>query len=408
MRILYLHQYFATPQSSGGTRSYEFAKRLIAKGHEVHFITSPGYLPEQYKQVSKTTTVKFDGIPVTIIPVPYGNKMSFSRRIRAFISFACRASIEAMKHKPDVIFATSTPLTIAIPGIFAKLWRRRPMVFEVRDLWPELPIAIGALNNPVLKLAGSMLEWVAYHSSRHVVALSPGMADGVRRRGISEDRVTTIPNSCDVAAFDVPRERGRHVREKLGLDDQTPLIVYTGTFGHINGVSYLVDLADEVRKIDPGIRFLIVGGGVERDKVHRRAEELGVVGDNLTLWDSVRKEEVPDVLAAADIATSLFVPLEPMWNNSANKFFDALAARKPIAINYGGWQKDILEESGAGIALPHDDLPRAATDIAAFARDAARLQQAGESSRMLAHERFSRDLMAEKLEAVFLQVTGNG
>lgn len=402
MRILYLHQYFATPQSSGGTRSYEFAKRLIAKGHEVHFITSPGYLPEQYKQVSKTTTVEFDGIPVTIIPVPYGNKMSFSRRIRAFISFACRASIEAMKHKPDVIFATSTPLTIAIPGIFAKLWRRRPMVFEVRDLWPELPIAIGALNNPLLKWAGSALEWVAYHSAKHIIALSPGMADGVVRRGIPRERVTVIPNSCDTAVFDVPRSEGDVIRGRLGIDEKTPLVVYAGTFGHINGVSYLVELAAEMQKINPSVRFLIVGGGVEREKVLARANELGVLDENLTIWSSIPKHEIPQVLAAADVATSLFVPLEPMWNNSANKFFDALAAGKPIAINYRGWQAKLLEEHKAGLTLSPESPQDAAAELYHFLQSPGRLDAASHQSRKLAYELFSRDLLAEQFEEVLL------
>lgn len=407
MRILYLHQYFATPQSSGGTRSYEFARRLIAKGHQVQFISSPGYLPEEYKKLAKTTTIDFDGIPVTVIPVAYSNQMSFPRRVSAFLSFAWRASWEAMRHKPDLVFATSTPLTIAIPGILTKLRRRCPMVFEVRDLWPELPIAIGALKNPILRRAASALEWIAYHSARHVVALSPGMAEGVRRRGVKPDRVTVIPNSCDTAVFDVPRERGAPVRQKLGLGDRDPLVVYAGTFGHINGVSYLVDLAAAVGRLDPEVRFLIVGGGAEREQVHARAGELGIVDKNLTLWDSVPKEEMPNVLAAADIVTSVFVPLEPMWNNSANKFFDALSARKPIAINYGGWQKTILEETGAGIALPPDDIEHAAARLVAFARDTARLAKASEASRQLAYERFSRDLMAEKLEHVFKRVVTN-
>jgi glycosyltransferase involved in cell wall biosynthesis len=406
MRILYLHQYFATPQSSGGTRSYEFALRLIANGHDVHFISSASFLPEQYKHFKKITTIVFDGIPVTIIPVSYNNNMSFVRRIFAFFNFAWRASAQAAKHKPDLIFATSTPLTIAIPGIIAKLFRRKPMVFEVRDLWPEVPIAIGALNNPILRWAGSALEWVAYHSSKHIIALSPGMAEGVTKRGIAEDRVTVIPNSCDIAVFDVPKERGQPIRKQLCIDSQTPLIAYTGTLGHINGVSYIVELAAEMLSVDPGIHFLIVGDGVEREIVNRLAVELGVQGNNLTIWTSVPKDRIPDILAAADIATSVVIPLKPMWNNSANKFFDALAARKPIAINHGGWQKDLLEESGAGIALPHDDLPQAAALLAQFARDPERLSMCGAAAHRLAQERFDRDLMFDKLEAVFKQAVG--
>jgi glycosyltransferase involved in cell wall biosynthesis len=406
MRILYLHQYFATPQSSGGTRSYEFARRLIAKGHDVRVITSPGYLPEQYRKLDKTTTVEFDGIPVTIIPVPYGNKMSFPRRIRAFISFACRASLEAMKHKPDLIFATSTPLTIAIPGILAKLRRRRPMVFEVRDLWPEVPVAIGALRNPLFRWGASLLEWLAYHSSRHIVALSPGMAEGVQRRGISADRVSVIPNISNLSAFEVPAQQGDAIRTRLGIGPDTPLVVYTGTLGFINGVSYMAELAHAMLQVDPEIRFLVVGDGIEREKVTARAEALGVTGKNLTFWEPVRKEQLPEILAAATVATSWVIDMEVLWHNSANKFFDAMAAGKPFVINHLGWQADLLQESGAGVALPPADYEEAARRLAAFVRDPERLARAGTAARDLAHKRFSADLLAERLEGVFLKAVG--
>ena len=99
MRVLYLHQYFASPGSATGTRSYEFARRLIAHGHEVLVITSPGYLPESYRRVTTTTRTVIDGVPVLIIPVPYAQKMSFPRRIRAFVQFALRASIHALRNR---------------------------------------------------------------------------------------------------------------------------------------------------------------------------------------------------------------------------------------------------------------------------------------------------------------------
>lgn len=403
MRILYLHQYFAPPTAAGSTRSYEFARRLIASGHEVHMITSAARLP-QYTSNSKVSRQDIAGIPTTVIHVPYENPMPFNQRIQAFFEFAWLASREVVKHKADVVFATSTPLTIAIPGIAAKLWHRIPMVFEVRDLWPELPIAVGALKNPLAKAVAKWLEWLAYHSSVHVIALSPGMADGVLRCGIPSDRVTVIPNSCDLHLFDVPPERGAKIRAALKLKSDQPLVVYTGTFGLINGVDYLVDIAKVMRKLDPAVHFLLVGDGAKKDAVITKAKEAGVLGQSVTIWAPLPKKELVDVLAAATVATSLFVPLEPMWNNSANKFFDALAAGKPIAINYGGWQAELLNETGAGIALSPDDPIEGARQLAAFVRDKARLQSASEASRQLARTRFDRDMLASQLEAILCSV----
>lgn len=403
MRILYLHQYFCDLTGSFGTRSYEFARRLIANGHEVHLITSSAFL-SHHETTSKISRTEIDGIPATIIHVPYSNSLPFSQRSRAFLEFAWLASREAYVLKADVVFATSTPLTIAIPGIIAKLRHRIPMVFEVRDLWPELPIAVGALKNPLAKIAALWLEWIAYHSATHIVALSPGMAEGITRRGISVNRISVIPNSCDSGLFDVPSEQGKHIREKLKLKPNQPLIVYTGTLGLINGVDYLVDVAEAMQKLVPTAHFLIVGDGAKRGEIIAKAEQAGVLDRNLTVWNPLPKVQLVDVLAAAAVATSLFVPLKPMWNNSANKFFDALAAGKPIAINYGGWQADLLKASGAGIVLQQDDPIEGARQLAALVQDKALLQTASEAARQLARTRFDRDMMASRLEAILCSV----
>jgi glycosyltransferase involved in cell wall biosynthesis len=398
MRILYLHQYFNTPQDSGGTRSYEMARRLVAAGHQVEMITSQRDVADSAARDWLET--EESGIHVHWLPVPYSNAMSYWERIGAFFKFAVGAARKAASLKTDVVFATSTPLTIALPGIYAARRQGIPMVFEVRDLWPELPIAVGALRNPVLKWAARLLEWLAYHASAHIVALSPGMAEGVMQRGIPGERVTVIPNSSDVELFDVPSERGDVIRERLGLSPEQPLIVYTGTFGLINGVDYLVELAAAMREIAPEARFLLVGKGAEVPEVTQWARELGVLNHNLWIWDAIPKIEIPDILAAATIATSVVIPLEALNNNSANKFFDALAAGKPIAINHGGWQADLLRETGAGIVLPPDDFDLAARLLAGFVQDTARLQKASVAARELAYTRFSRDILASELEAV--------
>lgn len=397
MRIIYLHQYFNTPDMSGGTRSYEMARRMVSAGHKVHMITSSRDSSEKNK---RWTCELVEGINVHRIYVPYSNKMGFRDRISAFFRFSLEASKKATKIEGDVVYATSTPLTVAIPAIIAKIRHRIPMVFEVRDLWPELPIAVGALRHPLLKIMARALEWMAYHASAHIVALSPGMAEGIMNRGIPSSKISVIPNSCDVSFFDVSSEKGRWVREKLKLEANQPLIIYAGTFGMINGVGYLVDVAAIVRDLAPEVRFLLIGDGAEFDKVKTKAERLGVLNNNLWIWPPVTKTKMPDILAAATVATSLFIPLKAMENNSANKFFDALAAGKPVAINYGGWQADLLNKSGAGIVLSPNDKKYAAKRLIEFTRDEKRLEKASRAARILAHKRFNRDRLFVQLENV--------
>jgi glycosyltransferase involved in cell wall biosynthesis len=399
MRITYLHQYFNTPEMSGGTRSYEMARRLVAKGHEVNMVTS-WREDDGRKRWFETQEA---GIHVHWLPVPYSNRMGYGERIRAFFRFAWKAAHKAAALPADVVFATSTPLTIALPGAYAA-WRQKvPMVFEVRDLWPELPIAVGALRNPVLQAAARFLERFAYARSSRIVALSPGMKDGVVQSGFPAEKVSVIPNSADLDLFDPEKADGKNFRRKHPEIGDAPLVVYAGAMGKINGVDYLPRIASASKECGLGLQFAVIGkNGQEEQKVRQTALKLNVLDDNFHIYPSVAKNKMPDILAAADVALSLVIDLKPLWANSANKFFDALASGTPVAINYRGWQADLLEETGAGIILPPDDPDKAAAMLAAFVADKKILQKAGQAARNLAEERFSRDKLAGQLERMLV------
>lgn len=393
MKILYLHQYFNTPSMAGGTRSYEMAKRLVAAGHEVHIITS-------WRESTANTDwfyESIDGIHVHWLPVPYSNSMTYSQRIIAFFKYAAKAGSKAIQLGGDLVFATSTPLTIAIPGVKASKNLKVPMVFEVRDLWPELPIAVGALKNPLTKFLAKQLEKYAYKNSSHIVALSPGMADGVAKLGFPVDKISIIPNSADLDIFMPDKRRAESFRSQYPELGDRPIILYAGTLGIINGVSYFAELAAETYKLNKQACFVLIGAGMEWDKVKHRAIELGIFNVNFYMYPAIPKTELVGAFAAASISTSLFVDLKPMEANSANKFFDTLASGTPIAINYGGWQVPVLEDYNAGVRLSRD-IEKAAAQLSDLLGDSQLLLQMGLNARKLAEEHFSRDLLAKKLE----------
>jgi len=384
------------PSESGGTRSYEFARRLSAAGYDVQIVTSDtrSNAPRGWR------TEVVDGFTVHWLGVPYANKMSYFRRIVAFFSFALRSSKRARSLRGDVIYATSVPLTIVIPALWAALFRRTPILFEVRDLWPEMPIAVGALRNPILIFMARLLELVAYRTAAHIIALSPGMRDGVLARGIPADRVTVIPNGADLDLFG-----GDGVKPKDWTDDcpglvGKKLVVYCGTLGHLNGLSYLAETAAELSHLRDDVAFLVVGNGKEDEIVQERAFELGVLGTSFYMMPAIPKVQVPAIYAAADIVTSVFLPIKEMEVNSANKFFDALAAGKPVAINYGGWQADIVNSSRIGVVLPASDTKKAALILSYLLDNPKELQQMSKRSREVAEKEFDRDILSERLLTV--------
>ncbi|MGH1346599.1 MAG: glycosyltransferase family 4 protein [Nannocystales bacterium] len=401
MKILYLHQYFISPSGAGGTRSYELARRLVRRGHDVTLVTSNAFMPEHANLQDRHEST-IEGFKLVVLPVAYTQSMSYARRTRSFFSFAAAAARECLRHDADVVFATSTPLTVALPGLFARLKTGAPMVFEVRDLWPELPIAMGAIKNPVAKVAARTLEWVAYHGSEQVVALSPGMARGVEARGIPANRVTVIPNGCDVDVGHIPAEDLAAYRRSLlpEVRPDQPLLVYGGSMGVAHDPGWLVEVAAKMQTVDPDVRFALVGKGAIVEDLRARAEALGVLGKNLFIPGPIPKSDIPKLLRSAQMAVSTMAPLPELEDNSANKFFDALANGVPVALNYGGWQADLVRQYGAGLVLRQSKPAESAQRLAATLRDETALASMKVGAAALAREHFDRENLTSALEGV--------
>ena len=408
MRILYLHQYFATPKSNAGTRSYEMAKRLVSQGHKVTFITSSACLTDIYPLSSGWNRLNIEGIELHVLHLPYSNNDSYIKRIFKFLHFSLRAIPKSFRINSDVVFATSTPLTIAIPGIIYSKVKKVPMVFEVRDLWPELPVAIGAIKNPVLIWFAKKMERLAYKSSTRLIGLSPGMCEGIEKQGILKENITLATNSCDTALFHVDENIGiTYKNQILPFLGDRKLIVYTGTFGPINDVSYIVHLAKAALNKLSDVCFVAIGSGMQKKAVIDLAKAQGVLDNNLFILEPVPKTEIVKLLSAADLSLSLFGPVEEMWYNSANKLFDALASGTPIVINYGGWQKDIIEKYKCGLNLYDKSLDEAVGEIDYLLSDNERYSRAKSSCIDLAYNHYSRDIMADRLEKTLLEAVND-
>ena len=339
------------------------------------------------------------GIEVHWLPVLYDNKMSNMQRIRAFLRFAIGAALRAAAIQADVVFATSTPLTIAIPGVYASKRQQIPMVFEVRDLWPEAPIAIGSLKGPMIWPA-LWLEKFAYRHAERIIALAPRLKQGVIKKGISSQRIHIIPNGSELTLFTVAKSTGTQFRQKFNWLGKRPLVVYTGTIGKVNGLIFLVNLAKAVWGLDQEICFLIVGDGIEKKGIEHAAKKSGVLNNNFFMLHPVPKEQIPSILSAADLATSLTINNPQFTGDSANKIFDAFASKTPVAINHGGWMAKLLKETGAGLVLQPDQIERNACTVVDFLHDKKQLEQAGLAAKQLAETQFNWNNLAKKLERI--------
>ena len=217
-----------------------------------------------------------------------------------------------------------------------------------------------------------------------------------------------IPNACDRAAFDVPAAAGDEIRAGLGIAPGAPLIVYAGAFGAVNGVEWLADVAAEMRSLRPDARFLRRRARCrDTTRCCDRARARGVLDETLFVRPPMPKREIPALLAAATVATSLFRPIPEMESNSANKFFDALAAGRPVAINYGGWHRHAAAASAARASRCRRPIRRQRRR--SWRRCSATKPPSPAAARRraaLAADQFDRDLLAEEFAGVLERVAG--
>lgn len=402
MRITYLHQFFRLPSQGGGIRSYEMARRWAAEGHDVTIITSD--MTGERTQIERST---IDGIGVIWLPVAYHQTMNIRARLKSFFGYMIQAGrVAAHEPESDVVLATSTPLTVALPGAYLARRHRAKFVFEVRDLWPEVPIALGALPSAPMRWAARLLERFAYWRADHIVALSPGMAAGVAAAGVESAAISIIPNSADCELFNVPPSAAEQFRAERPHLGHGPLLVYTGTFGAVNDACWLVELMAAVSRIDNHVQLLMIGFGSQEDDIRALAERHGLLARNVHIEGYMSKREIAATLAAADVSFSTVADVPELDHNSANKVFDAFAAGTAVGINHGGWLAELLEGSGAGLQLPRDPA-KAAENLCDLLSDHAAMASMRKASSELGR-RFDRNWHAAQYLEIMSDLTATG
>lgn len=408
IKILYLYQYFVTDKGKWNVRCYEFAKRLSKAGYEPIIITSNhDRLDIEVPPKKKVLKTNIEDIDIWIINTKYSQSFGRIKRILSFLMFSLKCIFLSFKIKDfDIIYASSPPLTIAIPAIFISCRRKKPLIFEVRDLWPDVPIKLGILKNKLLIKLSLLLEKFAYKVSKHIIVLSPPVKEKIIEKGIDKSKISIIPNGSDITYFRIPREVGEKWRKKHPEFNGKKLLVYAGSFGYANGLDYVVELAKYTANKEPKLFYLLIGEGSEKKKITEFAKEEGLLNKNLFIMDSLQRNYLPEVLSAADIVSSFVIDNPAMYDNSANKFFDGFAAGKPIAINYLGWQANLLKKTGAGIILDPKDIEKAARELIIFINDEERLKQTGLASSKCADIYFSREKLFEKLRNIINMVKG--
>jgi len=406
MRVLYFHQYFCTPEGNSGIRSYEMAKSMVLNGNRVTmvFAESPRLKSPLDGQAYKkgVRRGRYQGIDLVEFDLHYNNKMSMLRRSVVFLKYSFRSIRLVFREDFDILFATSTPITAGIPGIVMKLFKKsKPFVFEVRDLWPELPREMGVIKNKIALWAMGLLEYFSYNRADACIALSPGIEEGIRRRLKKDKPVYLIPNGCDLNLF----KPGNYSKTIFPACTEKDFIaLFIGAHGIANGLDSALDAAAELKDNHTGkrIKIILIGDGKEKPRLADRIKEENL--NNVILIDPVPKIELSKYLWAADVGLMLLANVPAFYyGTSPNKFFDYISSGIPVLNNYPGWLAEMIEQNNLGVVVKPGVPREFAEALVNLSRDKESLKVMGSSARDFAEKHFDRKKLAITFEKALEQ-----
>jgi colanic acid biosynthesis glycosyl transferase WcaI len=400
MRILYLSQYFPPEAGATQTRAYEMAKTWVKLGHHVtmlcEFPNHPsGVIPSSYRG-KFYERVDLDGIDVIRVWVKASPTKDFRNRMLFYLTFMVNSLIAGLfiaKGKYNIIFATSPPLFVGGTGLVLKTLKNIPMVFEVRDLWPESAVALGELSTPRAISLATKLEEACYHASVKIVVVTRGISERLVQRGISQDKLIIVPNGANTELFKFSPQGRERIRAELGISGKF-IAIYAGIHGLAQGLETILESAKTV--IDyPEIHFLLIGDGPKKAELLVAAAKLEL--PNLTMLPEKPRQEIPDYLSAADVALVPLKKAEIFKSALPSKIFDAWACERPVLISIDGEARQVVENVNGGIFIPPEDANKIAETLIDLKNDPIKRETLGKNGLAYTQANHSRTVLAEKL-----------
>ena len=405
LRLVVLCPHFAPDLAPTGVVMTRIVTELAARGHEVHVVTSlPWYRNHAIEQgwggrLWRTEKTEWGSI-IRVHPFPGKSKSNLLRRALGFIAFSYAVGIrsvhaDGLPFKVDGVLAMSPPLTLGLTGWCTKIIRRAPLVFNIQDVFPDAAIQTGAISNKKIIAAAKWLERVSYQRSDAVVLLSQDLRTNIANKidAKHHHRLHVIPNFVDTVAI-TPQDRMTNYRSELGIGDQL-VVMYAGNVGFSQSLNLVVEAAAKF----PEVAFVVNGDGAARKKLQEDCAELA----NVYFGDYQPIERLSEVLATGDIH---LVPLRTGLATVSvpSKSYSILAAGRPMlaAIDLNTEIPNMLQQSGAGIAVEPDNAPAFIEALGRLVNNRDQLSEMGANGRKWVETHASPASVAARYEEIFL------
>ncbi|PWB50842.1 MAG: glycosyltransferase WbuB [Anaerolineales bacterium] len=400
MHILYLSQYFPPEAGATQTRAYEMARTWVRLGHQVTVLTEfpnhpSGIIPPDYR--GKYIEIKdLDGINVIRVWVKASPKKNFHNRMLFYLTYMLNASLAgllAAHGKFNFIYATSPPLFVGAAALFLSYTRRIPLIFEVRDLWPESAVALGELASPKAITLATRLEEQCYNKSTQVVVVTHGIYDRLLQRGIAKSKLCFVPNGANTDLFTYSASGRQRIRSELNLEGRF-VAIYAGIHGLAQGLETILEAA-RLLQSQEDIHILMIGDGPKKAELLELAGRYNL--PNLTMLPEKPREQIPDYLSAADVALIPLKKVEIFKGALPSKIFDAWSCSRPVLLSINGEARQIVESVQGGIFVPLEDPDKMAEALLHMKAIPAERQRMGENGLNYTRANHSRTALAEKL-----------
>lgn len=407
MHILFVSNYFPPEVNAPATRLFEHARQWVKDGHTVYVLTSVPNFPEGevYEGYENTLTREVrEGIRVTRVPMYVSANEGVVKRTASYLSYMASAMWYARElPTPDVVVATSPQFFAACAGYAIARQKDVPFVMEVRDLWPESVVAVGAMDRNAIIRAFERLEQYLYEHADHIVVVTDAFKRAIAGKGIAKSKISVIKNGVDVSQWEQSLDEDTLASLRAEHDLEGKFVAsYIGTIGMAHRADVLLEAARRCE--DPDIVFMVVGTGAKREELEARHAELRL--SNFRLVDKVPKDTVPYMLALTD-ASVVHLKESPLFKTVIpSKMFEAMATRTPIVLGVEGESKAIVEEAGAGIPIPPEDPDALVEATLRLKNDPELHAEMAESASEYVHAHFERRDLARDYASVLETVVG--
>lgn len=395
MKIIYFYQFFTTPNGSYGTRVYEFAKKWVENGHKVTVVTSVFYKSD-LKSEKFLDSIIIDGINVKIINIKINNKDSISKRIINFLIYSFFSIYFAISEKYDVAIASSPPLSASLPLFISKFIKKKKVVFEVRDLWPEAPIELGIIKNKILLSLLYKYEKLCYKISDLIITLSIGMQENIHKR-FNNLNIKTITNFANIELFS-----NNHELPSI-LNKNIKYAIYNGNIGEVNNSKLLYECALRLKFLKRNdIVILMIGDGQLKNELENKSRDLL----NIQFLEMMPKRELISYIKNSFVSIIPLKNINILNTSSPNKLFESMAAGIPIIQTTTGWIKKMIEQVDCGFTVENDS--KILVDKLIYLADnEEKRNELGKRALAYAKNKFDKDKLSMKMLNLIIKLFMN-